>query len=197
MIQYRGRTIPIFSIPPNWSRPVKISENWGGLAREAMDTSEERQGNQPRPLYKIDYETLTLTAQETGYVRRMLQADTDMPVGVAAWQDAVRLTADAAELDTEVLTEATAGTLLDVLPYALLWHAFDEFDVLTTAAVAANQVDFTEGLARDFEAGDVLVPLAIGKLRRPNAIAVTDAHGKFPVRFEEAWLIHHSYEPAI
>lgn len=193
MIYYRDRAIPILTIPPNWGRPVKLVEDWGGLVREAMDVSEERQGNYPRPLYKIEYETLALTAQETGYIRRMLQTDTDMPIGVAAWQSQVRLTADVLALTPYVTVEDTAGGLFDVLPYALLWHSFNEFDVVTTAAVGPNQVQFAEGVAADFIEGDFLVPLTVGKLRRPNAVAVTDAHGKFGVRFEEAFLNQEPY----
>lgn len=197
MITYRTRPVPIFTIRPNWTRAVILGENWEGIKKEAISTAEDRLGTLPRPLYKLDYSTLTLTAQETGYIRKVLEAASDLPIGVPFWQDMTMLTAPTVIGSPSVAVEFTAGTLFDVLPYALIVHDFDSWEAHRVFSVDPDGITFAEAVGAVWAAGDFVVPLTLGLLKRPSAEAATDMLGAFNVKFEEKFLQEATYTPSV
>ena len=188
MITYRDQPVPVFTIQANWKAPILLTEDWNVFARESIDVSETRRGSFPRPLYKLEFSTLSLSAQEQGYMRKMLEAADAMPIAVPFWQDAVPVTVAATAGNPWIDVEFTAGTLFDVLPAMLIWTAFDAWEIHRVAAVNDTQVQVTDAIEFAWPVGAKVVPCAVGKLAKPNASQLTDINGVFKVKFEERWL---------
>lgn len=185
MITYRGLEVPVFTVPPNWKKPFKLGEVSDDIIAETLDTGEERIGTRARPRFKVGYTTLTLTPQETGYIRKVLEQDNSLPIGVGLWQDAIKITEAATAGNTFLNTDATANLLFDVAPYALVWKSFKEISTVRTLFVTANGLQLADALDIDFEVGDWVVPMVIGKLARDNMTSLTDENATFDVKFEE------------
>ena len=187
MITYRDQEVPVFSIPPNWQSPLTLTEEWGVFVRESLDVSETRRGSRPRPLYKVEYATLGLSAQEQGYTRKVLEYPTDLPTACGLWEDEVLVSVASTIGNPWIDVETTLGTLFDVIPYMMVWTAFNEFEVHRVAAVNATQIQITDSFEAAWPVGARVVPVTIGKLGRPKTSQLTDVAGQFRVRFEEAW----------
>ena len=187
MITYRDRPIPIFTLEPNWKSVITVTEEWGTFIRESLDTSETRRGSRPRPLYKIEFSTLSLSAQDQGYVRKVLEAAQDMPIGVPFWEDAVDVTVPVTAGNPWVDVEFTANTLFGVLPYMMVWTGPKSFEAHRTALVNASQIQVVDSFDAAWPVGAKVVPVAVGKLAKPKAQALTDVNGVFKVKFEEAF----------
>lgn len=195
MITYRTRPVPIFTVPPDWGRALVLGENWEGIEREALSTAEDRLGTLPRPLYKLDYSTLTLTAQETGYIRKVLEGADDLPIGMPFWQDAAKLSVPTVIGNVNCSVDFTAGTLFDVLPYALIFHDFDSWETKRVFSITSTQITFADAIEAVWAVGDLVVPLTLGLLKRNQQEAITDIHGILKVKFEERFLQEASYLP--
>jgi hypothetical protein len=187
--------VPVFTIPPNWQRSVKLGENWEGIVKEALSTAEERLGTLPRPRYTLDYSTETMGAQETGYIRKILEGADDLPVAMPFWQDETKLTAPTVVGNVVCAVDFTAGTLFDVLPYAIIWHDFDSWETKRLFSISTTEITFADPIENVWAVGDFVVPVTLGLLRRPNAEAPKDTLGVFPVKFEEQFLQESSYLP--
>lgn len=185
MITYRGQIVPVFTVPPNWKKPFVLTELSDDLIAETLDTGEERLGTRTRPRFRVKYLTLTLTPQETGYIRKVLEQDDSIPIGVGLWQDAIKITAPSIAGNTFLNTDATANLLFDVAPYALVWKSFKDISTVRTLFVVPTGLQLADGLDIDFEAGDWVVPMVIGKISRENMTSLTDEHATFEVKFDE------------
>lgn len=187
MITYLNQAVPVFSIPPNWKRPPRISEAWGGAIREAISTAEDRQGNRHRPTYKIAYDTLSLTAQEQGFIRKVLEQSGALPIAVGFWPFACKLTAPAVAGTPYVTVDNADDGLFDVLPYVMVWDAFNNFETKRIALFNTTQIQFVEPLEADRAVDTWVIPMTVGKVLRSDTKALTDAHGIFKLNFEEAF----------
>jgi len=185
VITHRDNIVPVFSIPPDWSSPVRCGEDWGGIIIEALTTREQRLGDRHRAPWTTSYRALTLTPQEMGYIRKVLETPAATPFACGYWHSAVRLASDAAAGTTHVTVDDATGAIFDVLPYAMIWTAFDRYEALRVSAVIVNQIHFATGLTRDWPAGAWVVPVAVGRLERPEAKSLTDASDEFTVTFSE------------
>lgn len=188
MITYRDRPIPIMSIPPNWGRGLTLGEEWGTFVREALDTGETRRTSRPRPLYKIEFDTLALSAQEQGFIRKVLESTEDMPVGVPFWQDAVDVTVASTVGNPWIDVEFTANTLFGVLPYMIVWTDYRTFETHRVAAINATQIQVVDSMDLSWPVGAKVAPLAVGRLAKQKAPALTDVNSVFRVKFEEVFL---------
>lgn len=188
MITYRGDAVPVLSVPADWRGKVTVTEEWATIVREALNTSEERIGRRSRPKFKISFDTTEMTADETAYLRSVLESAGERPFAVPFWNDKLKLTADATSGNPWVDTEATAGTLFDVLPYAMVWSDYRTFTTHRVFSVGATQIVLADPLTQSFITGEWIVPMAVGKLAIPDMAALTDIHGSFKVNFEEAFL---------
>lgn len=176
------------SIRPDWRGKINVTEEYSTLIREALDLSEERIAKRSRPRYKISFDTTEMTADETAYLRSILESANGRPFAVPFWQDALPISADAVSGNPWVDTEDTDGMLFDVLPYAMVWSDYRTFTTHRVFSVSANQIVLADPLTQSFEAGSVIVPMAVGKMAIPPMAAMTDIHGNFKVSFEEAFL---------
>jgi hypothetical protein len=188
MITYRDRLIPVFSLPPNWKQAIVVTEEWGTFIRESLDTSEQRRGSRPRPLYKIEFSTLSLSAQEQGYVRKVLEASNDMPIAVPFWQDAVDVSIASTAGNPWIDVEFTANTLFGVLPYMMVWTGFKTFETHRVALVNATQIQVVDSMDASWPVGAKVVPVAVGKLAKQKTQSLTDVNGVFKAKFEEVFL---------
>jgi hypothetical protein len=188
VITYQDTPIPVFSVRANWAAQISITEEWGVFARESLDTTETRRGSRPRPLYKLEYSTLTLSAQEQGYIRKVLEGAEDSPIAVGFWEDAILLSQDSVIGNPWIDVESTLGTLFDVLPYMMIWSDFNEFECHRVAAVNATQIQVTDSIEAVWPAGTFVVPVAVGKVGRVKTSALTDVNDVFRLKFEEVWL---------
>lgn len=187
MITYRDRPIPIFTLPANWNAAVTVSEEWGTFIRESLNTAETRRGSRPRPLYKVEFSTLALSAQDQGYVRKVLEAAKDMPIGVPFWEDAVDVTVASTAGNPWIDVEFTANTLFGILPYMMVWTGPKTFETHRVALVNATQIQVVDSMDASWPVGAKVVPLAVGKMAKPKSQALTDVNGVFKVKFEEAF----------
>lgn len=188
MIKYQNQVLPVFTIPPDWSTPVTLTERYGGLAFEALSTAEERLGTQPRPLYSQQFDTLTLSEQEQGYMRKVIEAARAIPIAIPLWQFKKTLTVDPLIGNSFVKCEDIFPALFDVVRCCILWNNFNYFETFRTFAVGDNEVQFDEAITKEFTAGDVIVPIIVGHFTRDPVPAVTDSNSKFSVKFDEQFL---------
>jgi hypothetical protein len=191
--QYQGQSIPVVTIPPNWEADVFLRTIYATKFFEGLDTSEERHGRQPRCLYGLRYQTLGLSGQETGYIRRVLDLAQGMPVGIPAWTEAARLTAQANVGATTLAVDHLAPTLWEVLPDYVLIIAtnereipiFNQWEVLQVTTLTDLSITLTEPTTRAWPVHSWALPLLIGRLPRAPHAQVTDIHGVLQVDFEE------------
>lgn len=188
MIKYQNVEIPVFSIPPDWTTNVLLSERFGGLIVEALSTAEERLGTQPRPLYSIAFDTLALSEQETGYARKIIESAAGQPIAIPLWPFKRVLTADPVIGNSFVKCDAIAGAIFDLVPYSILWNGFNYFETFRTFAVGSDAIQFADPITKQFSAGDVVVPVIVGHFARDAAPAVTDSLSRFPVKFDEQFI---------
>lgn len=180
--------MPILSIAANWRSKISVTEDWSTIVREALDLSEERIAKRTRPKFKISFDTNEMTADETAYLRSVIESAGERPFAVPFWNDAVKLSADAVAGNPWVDTETIDGELFDVLPYAMLWRDYRTFSTHRIFSASASQVVLADPLTASFIAGEWIVPMTVGKLALPDMAALTDIHGTFKVSFEEAFL---------
>lgn len=188
MITYRGEAVPVFSIQANWRSKIGVTEQWATIVREALDVSEERIGKRDRPKFKLSFDTVQMTADETAYLRSVIESAGERPFAVPFWNDRVKLSADAVAGNPWVDTETIDGELFDVLPYAMLWRDYRTFSTHRIFSASATQVVLADPLTSSFLAGEWIVPMAVGKLALPDMAALTDINGTFKVNFEQAFL---------
>jgi hypothetical protein len=183
----RSITLPIFTIPPDWSETVVVRTLYKTIIREALETSEERQTLRPRCLYGIGFRTVGLTMQETGYLRRLLELAQASPIGMPVWTEATRLTAAAAEGDTVIAVDDISETLWSIVgDYALAWTAFNDWELLEVQSIANEAITLSSpGLGSALPAGTKILPVIFGNLPRAGQRPLTDANGVFAVNFEE------------
>lgn len=193
MITYRRQTVPVFSLPVNWETEVLVAEDYGGIVVEALATNEQRLGTRPRELHAIQFRTLSMGPKEQGYTRKLLETPLEMPFAVPLWPSQVKLAAANAIGNAFVTCDDTYGGMFDLVPHAMIWSAYDRFETFHTFQVGPNAVQFAEATSLQFAAGDMLVPIALGWLKRPEPGHVTDVNGEFEVDFTEAFLQEASY----
>ena len=188
MITYRGTAVPVLSVAPNWRGKISVTEEWATIIREAINTSEERISKRGRPRFGINFDTNQMTADETAYLRSVIESAGERPFAVPFWNSALRLSADATSGNAWVDTETTVGSMFELLPYAMLWSDYRTFTTHRVFSVGATQVVLADPLTQSFIANEWIVPMAVGKLALPDMGALTDIHGTFKVRFEEMFL---------
>ena len=164
------------------------------LVREALDTSEERLQTRPRPLYGISYTPLTITEQETGYIRRLIELADGLPFGIPIWQDRVKLTADVAAGASILAVESTDNSLWDTFDeLAIIWRSFDDWEIVSVDSVSTNAVTLDAELTENWETADDegkpawVIPVAFGHLKRNEATNLTSDHAKISVDFEDRY----------
>lgn len=183
---YNGQALPVYSVPPNWKGTVTLRLLYQTLIREALDLSEERQERQPRCLYGIRYQPLTLSGQETGYIRRVIEMAQALPVVMPVWTEACMILADAAAGATSLSVDDTTQTLFPVLfDYVFLFRDFKTWEVLEIDSVEGDEIILSEPTGLSWSTGDFVYPILIGKLPRANFKAVTDINALNDVDFEE------------
>lgn len=188
MIKYQNQDVPVFSIPPNWESTVTLTERYGGLSFEALSTAEERLATQPRPLLSLAYDTLTLSEQEQGYIRKVLEGNGAIPIALPLWQFQRKLTADVLIGNAFVKCDPIGAAMFDVVPACMLWNSFNYFETFRTFAVGECEVGFDAPITKQFDAGDMIVPIILGHFARDAAKAITDSNSGFPVKFDEQFL---------
>jgi len=188
VIKYQNQEVPVFSIPPDWSTNVTLTERYGGQAFEALSTAEQRLATQPRPLLSLAYDTLTLSEQEQGYIRKTLEIATAIPLALPLWPFARKLTSDIVIGNVFAQCDPIEGAMFDVVPACILWNSFNYFETFRTFNLGDNAVGFDAPISKQFGVGDLIVPLIVGRMARDAASAVTDANSRFPVKFDEQFL---------
>jgi len=185
--------MPVFTLAPQWAAGLKVRQEHRTIIREALDLSEERRRTRPRALFGIDYDALTLSAQETGYHRKVIEQAQAMPVGCPFWPHMVLLTADAASGATELQIEDCNELLFTTLKYALVMDRFDNWEVVTIESVSEDGLTLTLAnpttqdwtAAEDPFTGARLYPLMYGALKRPAFTALNDEESTAKIQFDQ------------
>lgn len=198
-LQYKGRDIPVFTCEPHWGTPVELRVMDRVIVREGLDTSEERIGTRPRPLYGLRYGTKELTEQEQGYIRRVVELPDALPFVMPVWVDKVKLTADYSVGEMAITVDATGLSLWDTLTgYALIWRGFNDWELAELASVEENALNLVSGLDYDWPEGAFAIPILVGWLSRAGKKQLDVNHGVFQADFEERFLtVDVTQEPAI
>jgi hypothetical protein len=188
VIKYQNQDVPVFSIPPDWSTNVTLTERYGGLAFEALSTAEERLATQPRPLLSLAYDTLTLSEQEQGYIRKILEVASAIPIALPLWQFQRKLTADVVIGNAFVKCDLIGPAMFDVVPACMLWNSFNYFETFRTFVIGESEIGFDAPITKQFAVGDIVVPIIVGHIVRDDVPAVTDSNSRFPVKLDEQFL---------
>lgn len=168
---------------------MTVSERFGDYVIEAISTAEERQGTQPRSLLSIAFNTMTLSEEETGLIRKTIEAAGEIPMAMPVWPGQCKLTKDAVVGNSFVYCDDTAGGLFDICPFVILWRDYDKFETFRLFAVGDNGVQLDRPITGEFLEGDMIVPLIVGKFSKNAVAAMTDTFGEFPVKFDEQFIV--------
>lgn len=186
--------VPILSIPPNWESGVRQIISYGTLIRETLALNEERQLTRPRPLYGLKFRTLSLSARETSYIRKVLELAQDSAVGCPIWTDRTRLTANASIGATSLSVETIAGRLFHVFPLAIIWSDPFTWELLDVSGFTGDTTILlgaplagTWAAGSTWNTGAQVMPLAIGNLKRPDSGNITDEYGEMNIEFMEVF----------
>jgi hypothetical protein len=195
---YRGQDIPVFTVQPDWQRPATLRIIDRTIVKEALDTSEERIGTRPRPLYGLRYQTFFLSEQETGYVRRLLELPDNLPFAMPLWLDRLKITVAAAVGAAALTVTSSANSLWDTFDtYALVWTDFDSWEIVEVSSVAANTITLAEPLINEVDEGAYIVPLMVGWLNRSDKTNLTSDHAIFNVDFEGRFTTFTIQHPSV
>jgi hypothetical protein len=187
--QYKSVNVPIFTGPPSWDGGVTVAAAYRTTIFEALDTSEERHSQFPRPLYRTRYRTLTLTANETAYLRKVIELAKEMPIGVPLWPMRTKLTANAAAGATILTVDDLNYRLWDVFnKFALIWRDYRTWEVIDMSGAAGTSISLSAVLAGSWQAGDTVVPLLFGHLGRESFSALTDENAQVEVACTERFI---------
>jgi hypothetical protein len=194
---YRGSAIPVLSVAPDWSDPVKWRQRYATTITESLNGTEERQARQPRPLYGLGFRTASLSAAETAYLRALLEKPDALPVACPLWPLACKLTAAANAGATSLALDDTADCLFAVFhEFAILWETFDHWQIVELNVVSANGATLNAALLTSFPSlSSLLVPLAYGHAPRANIDQLTDEHGQWECNFSETF--HRLHDQSI
>lgn len=185
---YNEQEIPVITLRPDWVRPLKWSQQYSTTISEALDTSEERQTRFPRPLYRLSYTTLGLSASETSYLRTIIETADDLPVACPLWPLAVPLATDVAAGETTIVFEDANDCLFDVFhEFALVWETFDHWEIVELSFVIPESAGFVAPLQNSYSTEALFLPLAYGLVPRGPVTQLTDANGRWNCRFEETF----------
>jgi hypothetical protein len=183
---YNGSPIPVFSVPPNWASSVLLRTIYQTVVLESLDTGEERFARRPRCMYGLRFSPLTLSGQESGYIRRIMELAQALPVAMPVWTQETKLTADLAAGATVLAVDDTNDTLFSVLrSYAIIWRDFKTWEVLEVADIDGGEITLDEATTFDWRPGDLVLPILIGRLPRPRQRAATDVNADLQIDFEE------------
>jgi len=185
---FNGLTIPVVSIQPDWKVTPVLSLNHKTTVAEAIDLTEERESLAPRCLYGMEFQTLTLTSQESGYLKRVLDLAEDLPVACPLWPMAAKLSAAAVLGATTLAVDDTTGCLFEVFhSHAILWESFLKWEIVELNAVNQFSVTLLAGLTQGYSAAAKLVPIAYGNLSRDSLTGLTDANVEWKCTFMEVF----------
>lgn len=187
---YNGSALPVYSVDPNWKEPISLRTIYNTIVKEALDLGEERQGRVPRSLFGIRYQTLPLTGQATGYIRRVMELAQALPIVMPVWTEPSKLMAGVGIGATTLLTDDTSPTLFSVLhDYVIIWQDYKTWEVLAISALAAlgDSITLADATTRAYPAGTLIYPILIGKLPRAESKNITDEHGVASPDFEETF----------
>lgn len=190
--RYDSEEIDVLTVEPNWREPVKLRVINQTLIHEALDTSEERLGTRPRPLYGLQFTSRALHARGTAYVRRVLDLAQEKPFGVPLWMAQTKLTADVAANATTLTVDSIEFSLWEAIqPYAILWRDFETWEIVKLRELDDDNVTIRleNGTRNAWVAGDRIIPLLYGKLLRNPHTQLTDERGELEVDFEERFLL--------
>lgn len=188
-MKFRGQSIPVLSLPPEWRLGVSASARHETVVAEALSGREDRRQRQARLLWRLSYSAISATARETGYMRGVLLAAREMPLAVPFWPQAVELSGAVEAGDSWLAIGPTAdlglfraGGWALVMAHALAW------EVVRVDVVQAYGLVTDGELARDWPGGTWVVPLLLGHLPRPRTVHETDELGTWRIDFEERFL---------
>jgi hypothetical protein len=157
--------------------------------QEALDTSEDRIQRGPRCLYNMKFGVVTVDVDETAYLHRFLDTLENYPVGCPVWFDAMKLDQPRSAGTITLTTDHMENSLVDIATHYLLWRDFETWEVVQAASTnqGSNLITTDTVLANSWAAGDLLVPLLFGYMKRDSVAQPTDIQGNFEVKFEERW----------
>ena len=191
---YNGVEMPVFTLAPNWQAgEPTVPQEHQTIIREALDLSEERRRARPRALFGIAYEAMTLSAQETGYHRKVIEQAQAMPMGCPFWAHMTLLTADTAAGATELPVDNCNEFLFTSLKYALIMDRFDNWEVVEVTGVSSDGVTLTLAgptikdwtAAEDPFTGARVYPVMYGELKRASFTAINDEESTASIEFNQ------------
>lgn len=164
---------------------------YGTLVRESLDLSEVRVARQPRCLYGLSYQTLPLSGQETGYIRRVMELAQDLPVIMPVWTEPTKIIEAANAGETSVAVDDLKPTLFSVLyDFAIIWESYQQWEIVsvgTPSSGGSSVMRLIDPISKTYPVGTLIFPILIGKLARSGAHNITDEHGVSSPDFSETW----------
>jgi hypothetical protein len=186
-LTYKSEPIVVIAHAPDWNSNVSLVVEHNTRVFETLDLSEDRMRTRPRPLYGIKYNTLNLTGQQQGTLRKQFELSQGKPVGVPLWTEAVFLTATEAAGSTELAVTSTSATLFQVFNYAIIWADWNSYEIVELTAVAANLLTLDAATENEWPAGTMVMPFAIGHAKRPDFTGHSTDVSSVPIEFMEVF----------
>lgn len=184
---YKGLSLPIWTLTPDWRAKVKQSWRWPGTVRETLSAREWRAPMGPRMLAELAFLAVSPSARETGYMRLWGERLGAMPVGMPLWSEATELSAKASAGSLALAHDSRAGVFSGRTFYLLLRDCLTWEVVQVEAGQTAAGMTLAGPLQSTWPVGSVLLPLVFGALERPEWTYHTDETAETQVRFTERY----------
>lgn len=171
----------------NWVAPVLERYSWQTDVIEARNGAETRRALREFPRRTLEYRALV-----TGAGAADLEARS-WAYGTSLWE--LPLWADQARLEADIVLGATAVPCeTDLREFeeggqAVLWAAWDDFEVVDILSVASNGLTLEAGTAAAWEAGARVVPLV--RARRSLSASIT----RVTAGVGDSGLVWDQYDP--
>jgi hypothetical protein len=119
-----------FTIPPNWSDSVKLDHRYRTGIQRAIWGNEKRAAYRSRYCLAESYSFLTLSLEESLWLRRKLYFYQAQAWGIPVWPDACQLSVDFESNDTVMVFDSTLYRHFSHCPYVVIISDYSTYEYL-------------------------------------------------------------------
>lgn len=187
-ITYKGTTLAVNPFPPDWSIQPEVTLRYKTQVFSALDDTEERIIQRPRPLISLTYTTLGLDSYESMSLRKLRYELTETPVICPIWVDYVTVDASISAGSSVTIAHTTSMNSYfgHYRPYAIIWRDHSYYELVEVDAYAPQEME-VDNIANTYRQGDKIFPAAVGVLDVAVSQAVTNVNARHEIMFREEY----------
>lgn len=187
-ITYKGVNLAVCPYGPDWSFQPELVLRYKTQVFPALDDTEERIIQYPRPLLNLVYTTLGLDQFESTEIREFRYNLTERPVVMPVWVDYVTVDGDIAAGSNVAIphTTLTNSYFSIYRPYAVIYRDHRYFELVEVTEYTPQQMT-VDNIANTYQQGDQIFPAAVGYCDVSVSKAITGLNASHEVLFREEY----------